>query len=171
MCESKYKRQVQTSVTLFVHHGDDYLFLHRAPDKKVDPNRLNGVGGRVEPGEDYLTAALREAEEETGYVIQLEDVTLSGVVRLEGGYSEDWVMCFFKMEVPHMDIPIGHHTPDGELLWIHKDHVLDCGYDLVDDLHYCFKDVVEGKKQFFINAKVDEFEKVCELSRNDLNVF
>ena len=159
-----YARLVQTSVTNFISCGDEYLFVKRAPDKKVDAGRLNGVGGRLEKGEDYLTCAIRETEEETGYVVNPENCQLSGVVKLEGGYEEDWVMCFFKIEVPHKDIPVGFHTDEGEFMWIHKDKVFRTGIEMVDDLQYVFKDIVEGKKQFFMTAEMNDEEKVEKYS-------
>jgi 8-oxo-dGTP diphosphatase len=165
---TRYKRLVQTSVTLFLHCGDDYLFLKRSADKRIDPGLLNGVGGRVEPGEDYLTAALRECTEETGYCPRLEQVQFSGVVQITGGYSEDWVMCFFKIEVDDQTIPIGSDTVDGKLLWIHKDEVLTSGFELVDDLNYCFEEIVQGNRMIFANYHVDESEKIIGFCRQDL---
>ena len=160
----KYIRKVQTSVTNFLYHKDDYLFVHRNLDKWIDPGRLNGIGGRVEPGENYLDAAIRETEEETGYKVIPENIKLSGIVKLEGGYREDWVMCFFKIYVPTKIIPRGHKTEDGDLMWINKDKVLDSKYELVDDLNYCFKDIVAEKEQFFITAQLDKDEKIYKTS-------
>ncbi|MCK5834772.1 MAG: NUDIX domain-containing protein [Lentisphaeria bacterium] len=166
--EDHYKRLVQSSVTLFVHCGDDYLFLKRGADKRVDPGLLNGVGGRVEPGENYLSAAIRECIEETGYEPALDQIEFSGVVQITGGYNEDWVMCFFKIEVPHKNIPIGTDTVDGELIWLHKDAVLSSGYELVDDLNYCFEDIVKSDKTIFANYHVDDSEKITGFCREDL---
>lgn len=162
MSEQKYIRKVQTSVTNFLHCGDDYLFLHRDKNKRIDANRLNGIGGRVEPGEDYLHAAIRETEEETGYQVGPADISLAGVVNLEGGYDEDWIMCFFKISVSNKTIPHGDKTPDGKLIWLHKDKVLDSEYELVDDINYCFKDIVAGEQIFFMNIKVGKDEKIYE---------
>jgi 8-oxo-dGTP pyrophosphatase MutT (NUDIX family) len=165
MGEDKYIRKVQCSVTNFLYHGDEYLFLHRNPNKRVDANRLNGVGGRVEPGENYLDAAIRETEEETGFKVTSDDITLAGVVKLEGGYDEDWVMCFFKIKVPSKTIPSSHvETKDGKLIWIHKDKVLDTQYELVDDLNYSFKDIIAGDSIFFMTAKLNDDEKVYDVS-------
>lgn len=164
MDEEKYIRKVQCSVVNFIYHGDDYLFLHRGPHKKIDPNKLNGVGGRVEPGENFLEAVTRETEEETGYKITSKQVKLAGAVKLEGGYSEDWVMCFFKTRVNSKEIPIGEDTEDGKLVWINKDKVLDSKYELVDDLNYCFKDLIEGKSIFFMTAQMNEKEEVETVS-------
>jgi 8-oxo-dGTP pyrophosphatase MutT (NUDIX family) len=164
MSKKKYQRLVQTSVTNFIHCGDDYLFVKRNPNKKIDPGRLNGIGGRLEPGEDYLHAAIRETEEETGYKVSPKDIRFSGVVKLEGGYEEDWVMGFFKIKVSSKKIPKRNKNEEGEFIWLNKDKVLDSGHKLVDDLYYSFKDVVEGKNTFFITAKVNEKHKIYEMS-------
>ncbi|MDD5039708.1 MAG: NUDIX domain-containing protein [Patescibacteria group bacterium] len=168
MSHPKYIRKVQTSVNNFLFHGDEYLMLHRKPDSWIDPNRLNSIGGRVEPGENFLDAVIRETEEETGYRIASEQITLVGVVKLEGGYDEDWVMLYFKTSVPSKKVPHGTHTKDGDLLWIHKDKVLDSEYELVDDLNYCFKDIVAGDAVFFLTAKLDNNQKVSDVSISKL---
>jgi 8-oxo-dGTP pyrophosphatase MutT (NUDIX family) len=131
--------------------------------KRVDAGRLNGIGGRLEPGENYLDAAIRETEEETGFRVAPQDVSLAGLVKLEGGYQEDWVICFFKINVPSRHLPRGAASEDGELLWLHKDKVLDSEYELVDDLNYCFKDIVAGKTVFFMTAKLNEHQKVFDV--------
>ena len=165
MSDKKYIRKVQTSVTNFIHCGDEYLFIHRSQKKRIDANRLNGIGGRVEPDENYLDAVIRETKEETGYIVDPSNVRLAAVFKLEGGYKEDWVMCFFKTEVPTKNIP--HElleTEDGKLIWLHKDKVLDSQYELVDDINYCFKDIIESKYIIFGNARVNEKEKIEKVS-------
>lgn len=171
MDDTIYRRLVQTSVTCFLHHGENYLFLKRSPKKRIDPNRLNGVGGRLDPGENYLDAAIRETEEETGYCVNVEDVTLAGLVKLEGGYPEDWVMAFFKIRVPHMNVPIADKlNEEGELLWLHKDNILSSQYELVDDLNYCMQDIINGKEQFFITAQLDDNQKITVANVSKLPV-
>lgn len=162
--DEKYIRKVQCSITNFIYHGDEYLLLHRGVHKRLDPNKLNGVGGRIEPGENYLDAAIRETEEETGYKVSPEDISLAGVVKLEGGYDEDWVMCFFKIKVDSKEVPLGEKVDDGKLVWIHKDKVLDSEYEVVDDLNYCFRDIVQGDALFFMTAKFGDDQKVYDVS-------
>ena len=162
--DKKYIRKVQTSVTNFIHCGDEYLFIKRNLNKRVDPGRLNGIGGRLEPGEDYFNAAIRETKEETGYEVSPDDVKLAGVVKLEGGYKEDWVMCFFKIKVSDKNIPLGDKTEDGNLIWLNKDYVLNSEYELVDDIYYCFKDIVSEDNIFFITAKLNDDQKIYETS-------
>jgi 8-oxo-dGTP pyrophosphatase MutT (NUDIX family) len=162
--DDNHIRKVQTAVTNFLYFGDEYLFLHRNANKRIDPNKLNGIGGRVDPGENYLEAAIRETEEETGYKVSADDIEFAGIVKLEGGYDEDWVDCFFKIKVPSQQVPLGTITKDGTLIWIHKDEVLESKYEVVDDVTYCFKDIVEGKELFFMTAQMDKEEKVTKAS-------
>lgn len=168
--EDTYIRKVQTSVSCFLYCGDEYLFLKRNPNKRIDPNKLNGIGGRVDPKEDYLAAAIRETAEETGYVVSASDCQLCTIGKLEGGYAEDWVMCFFKIKVPHKNIPLGTETDDGTLMWIHQDKVLDSQYELVDDLNYVFKDIIKGDNILFFNAQVNNQEKIESINLSRLIV-
>jgi len=59
------KLDVRTTVVFF--NADRLLLLHRAPWKKIHPNRWTGIGGKVEDGEydDLVASALRELFEET----------------------------------------------------------------------------------------------------------
>ena len=158
--EDEHIRKVQTSVTNFIYCGDEFLMLKRSANKRIDPNKLNGVGGRIDPGEDMLNAVIRETEEETGYKVDYSDVEFRGLLKLEGGYDEDWIIGIFKTEVKDKIIPIGKNTDDGELMWLHKDTVLDSEYELIDDLKYYFKELLDGKDLLFMNAKIDKDEKV-----------
>lgn len=156
-------KNTKYSVTNFLYYKDQYLFVHRTNRvNKVDGNRLNGIGGKLEPNENFSQAAIRETYEETGYVITEKNIQLAGVVRMQGGYEDDWMMCFFKIEVPTLDIPFGTKNDEGELLWIPADKVLTSNYELVDDLHYCFLDIVNGKMPFFAHAEIDGNEKVAK---------
>ncbi|MGQ9501041.1 MAG: NUDIX domain-containing protein [Anaerolineae bacterium] len=51
---------------IFLIRGDKVLLIRRPPHAHPFPGLFNGVGGHVERGEDILSAAVREVEEETG---------------------------------------------------------------------------------------------------------
>lgn len=162
MNEDKYIRKVQTSVTNFIYCGDEFLMLKRGAHKRIDPNRLNGVGGRVDPGEDMLQTVIRETEEETGIKIKLNQITFRGLLKLEGGYEEDWIVGLFMIRIEEKSLPIGHQTEDGELIWIHKDKILDSEYELIDDLKYYFKQLIDSDNLLFMNAQMNEQEIVAD---------
>lgn len=149
------QRYTKLSVTNFLHCDGKYLLLHRRADAKVDPSKWNGIGGKVEPGEDYLTAAIRETEEETGYRVSTNDCRLTHLVQLTGGYDEDWIMCFFAISVPTQTVPHGMSPRDGILKWLSPEEILGGAYDLVDDLNYLFSDVVEQKPLQFVAMEAD----------------
>ncbi len=54
------------------------LLLKKPADKWGNPSRWLGLGGKVEPGEDLTSSAIREAEEESGLVVG--SVTLRGTL-------------------------------------------------------------------------------------------
>lgn len=160
-------RNVLFSTTVFINCGNEYLLLHRTGDVGVDKNRLNGIGGKLEEGENFLESAIRETKEETGYYVIPTDIKFSGVIKLNGGYPDDWVMCFFKIQVNSKNIPHGNKIKEGELLWMHKDEVLKSGYELVDDLHHVWKNIV-ADKVFFATTEVGSDEKVKKISISTL---
>lgn len=146
------------SVTCFLHCSDEYLFIHRTKrDSASDGGRLNGIGGKLEPGEDYLTAAIRETKEETGLTITPQQLQLKAIVNMTSGYPEDWVICFFAITVPTKEIPRGLENDEGQLIWLPKGKVLNSEYQLVDDINYCW-DHISGdeKRTLFVGCSVSE---------------
>ncbi len=169
MPENQEKRAVESSVTCFVHCGDNFLFLLRNADRSVDANRLNGVGGKLEKGENFLDAAIRETQEETGYAVSKDQVRLAAVAQLHGGYAKDWTMCFFTIEVPSQEIPIGTKNHEGQLLWIPANQVLQSEYELVDDLNYCWEAIARRDAVIFFTAEVNEHEKIASINISELD--
>ena len=164
MSEENYSRQVQTAVNVFIYYGDEYLMLQRSPKKRVDPNKLNGIGGRLELKENFLDCAVREIYEEAGIIIKQEELEFCGLSKLELGYSEDWFMSLFRVKVESKKLPKGSEIEDGKLIWINKDKVLDSGYEVVEDLAYLWKDIVEGTHIFFANFQFNSDEKIESVS-------
>jgi len=161
------KREKQLSVTNFIFCGDEFLFLERHAAASINAGELNGVGGKVNSEEDFISAVIRETKEETGYDITPADIEFCGFIMFEGGYKKDWVNPFFRTQVSHKNIPLGVETREGKLKWIHKDELLTSGHKLVDDLHYIWKDVVAGTHQFFMNVEVGGPElKIIKQSTN-----
>lgn len=165
-----YRRVIQ-SVTCFIHCGDEYLFIHRTKKhNKVDGGRLNGIGGKVNPGETFKGCAIREIEEETGLIIKPEDCHLKSIGRLNEGYQDDWVVCFFVIAVPNKKIPVGNENDEGQLVWLHKDELHSSGYELVDDLNYVWREITEKEGVFFFAALLDENEKIKQMVVEKANI-
>lgn len=141
--------------------------MHRTKKgNSSDYGRLNGVGGKVQAGENFLDCAIREVAEETGYQVEPIDCRLAVIVILSGGYPEDWVMVFFKIAVDSLTVPNGMENDEGQLLWLPKDQVLTAAYELVDDLQYLWHDITEGHQVTFFSAQVNQNQKIESYSRS-----
>lgn len=156
-------RKTLYSTTVFLVFDDEYLMLHRTGNVSVDKNRLNGIGGKLEIGENFLDSAIRETKEETGYEVKPDEVKFCGIVNLHGGYPDDWVMCFFKVKVSSKNIPHGSKIREGELIWMHKDNIIGSEFELVDDLNYLWEAIVNNSV-FFADTIVSSNEKIEKIS-------
>jgi 8-oxo-dGTP diphosphatase len=67
---------------IFLRQGDSYLLVKGAASKRLWAGKYNGAGGHIERGEDVLSAARRELEEETGLAA---DLWLCGTVLVDAG--------------------------------------------------------------------------------------
>ncbi|NLT73990.1 MAG: NUDIX domain-containing protein [Chloroflexi bacterium] len=98
---------------VFVQNGDRLLLLRGAPDKRLWPNLLNGLGGHLEPGEDPLSGALREIQEEAGLVPDV--LSLRALVHVSGRDGNPGVLLFVFLG--HVPGPEAHPGAEGSLEW------------------------------------------------------
>lgn len=150
------------SVTCFCHYQNRWLFIHRTKKGSVsDYLRLNGIGGKVKRGESFLHAAIRETEEEIGLNLSPANFQLKALVSLSEGYPEDWLMAFFRVELPTNQLPVGESNDEGILKWLSSVEVLQ-QENLVDDIHYIFDHIQSNSSQVWhIQAKANDQEKIC----------
>lgn len=75
----------ETGVLCFLFRGDEVLLIEKK--RGLGAGKVNGPGGRIDPGETALQAAVRETEEEVG-LTPLEPLE-AGVLRFhfKDGYS------------------------------------------------------------------------------------
>ncbi|MCL4831990.1 MAG: NUDIX domain-containing protein [Caldilineaceae bacterium] len=112
--------------------NEDLLLIKGAPTKRLWANKYNGIGGHVEPGEDFLAGAQRELAEETG----LRDValTLVGVlniaVRPDGDPPSGVAVFVFSGQTASRTL---NASREGELHWVALADVESL--PLVDDLY------------------------------------
>lgn len=67
------------TVDVCIAHGGEFLMFKRSSTKKVFPGWLALPGGHIEEGENPLTAAIREVQEEVGITLAPQDIQLKFV--------------------------------------------------------------------------------------------
>lgn len=93
------------------------LMIHR--NKRPDDlhfGKYNGLGGRLEPGEDIVSGMRREIAEEAG--LAAEGMNLRGTISWPGfgKRGEDWFGFLFLIDAWHGQAHAGNH--EGTLEWI-----------------------------------------------------
>lgn len=97
--------------------GQQVLLIHRnkRPDD-VHYGKYNGLGGKMEPGEDVVSCMRREILEESGLVA--ERLVLRGTISWPGfgKHGEDWFGFIFRIESWQGEVRAGNH--EGTLEWV-----------------------------------------------------
>lgn len=112
----------------FVLNGDDVLLIKRGADRRVFPNKYNGLGGHVERDEDPATSALREIEEESG--LRPHSLRLRGLHNIDAGGATG-ILLFVYTAISETR-KVRDDCPEGTLEWVGRDRVFKL--DLVEDL-------------------------------------
>ncbi len=104
--------------------GQKTLLIHRnSRNNDFHLGKYNGLGGKLDPGEDVVAGLKREIREEAG--LECEEVKLRGTISWPGfgKNGEDWFGFIFRIDRFH-GTPLAEN-PEGALSWIAVDRILD----------------------------------------------
>jgi 8-oxo-dGTP diphosphatase len=121
---SRYK--VIPRVLIFVFHGDSVLLIRDAQGRKWQ-GKLNALGGHIEPGEDVLSAAKRELQEEAG--ITGMDLRFIGNITIDVEDEIGISLFLFKGEGVNSEVI---SSDEGEVTWVKVDEINK--HNVLDDL-------------------------------------
>lgn len=107
----------------YIEYKNQYLMLYRNVDKSDGSlGKWLGVGGKIENGETEAQCFLREVLEETGINLNLDDVSLRGIVDFKSDNYESERMYLYTASVDS-----DYFNPscnEGKLKWINKKDIL-----------------------------------------------
>jgi 8-oxo-dGTP diphosphatase len=146
---------IPRTLTFLTREGQ--VLLVRVPEGRgAWAGRYNGLGGHIERGEDALTSARREVEEESG--LQLDRLDFVGVVLIDTAKPSGIGLLVFSADAPPGPIRSG---AEGDLAWIDLAR-LD-GVPLVEDLPVLLPRVLQAratKRPFFGSYRFDAAGRV-----------
>jgi 8-oxo-dGTP diphosphatase len=103
--------------------GRRVLLVHRnRRPEDAHYGKYNGLGGKLDPGEDVVTGVRREVREESG--LECEALLLRGTISWPGfgKHGEDWFGFVFRVDRwsgrPRAD------NPEGTLEWVERERLL-----------------------------------------------
>ncbi|MBX7246723.1 MAG: 8-oxo-dGTP diphosphatase [Candidatus Sumerlaeaceae bacterium] len=104
--------------------GERVLLIHRNVREGDEHfGKYNGLGGKLEPGEDVVAGMKREIHEEAG--IEVTRLALRGTINWPGfgKGGEDWFGFVFRIDAFDGE-PLASN-PEGTLEWVERERILD----------------------------------------------
>ncbi len=116
-------RRCIPAVLVYLEHQGRVLLIHKG--------KYNGVGGKLEPDESPLEAALRETREEAGVVLLADQLQLAGTVQFpkfkvmgRSGGPEDWWVYLWRATLSDRQVAqVRTECEEGKLQWFHWSEV------------------------------------------------
>ena len=109
---------------VFIRKDGKYLVIRRSPKKKLAPNIVSPVGGKVLLGENPYQAAVREAFEETG--LKIKNIKLEACIleiHILENTHENWLIFHFSSDYASGEIK---NSDEGELLLLTGEEFRQC---------------------------------------------
>lgn len=99
------------------------IHRNKRPQSDIHYGKYNGLGGRLERGEDIVSGMRREIFEESGLTAEM--LALRGTISWPGfgKQGEDWFGFIFRVDSWHGELSGGNH--EGTLSWVPLESLFD----------------------------------------------
>lgn len=144
----------KTATLCILKSGPYFLLLQRL--KEPNKGLYTPVGGKLDPFESPMAAALRETREETG--IAVPAVRYAGILTESAPTGYNWVNFVYWAEIDFVPAP---PCPEGTLAWIHTDELLQVPTPPTDWHIYRY---LLGNKPFAFSALFDADLNLLEMT-------
>lgn len=145
---------------IFPIEGDKVLTLHRSTSKKVQPDKINGFGGKVEPGESLETSARRELREETD--LTAKEMLLRGMLTRVPGNG--YIFHLYIFIATGLTGELKDHTEEGEVSWRTVTDLITHP-KVAPHIPQYLEQVIEGK-DFYCGVRFYKDERLVEYADN-----
>lgn len=149
----------RTAVICVLKSGRSFLLLKRL--KEPNKDLYTPVGGKLDPFESPLHAAIRETREETG--IEVETMRFCGVLTESSPTEYNWTNYVYLAEIDFVSPP---ECNEGTLEWVHFDNLLDIPTPKTDWFIYQY--MLENKV-FVFNANYNQQLELLEMTEEITN--
>ncbi len=150
----------QPAVLCILKSGDRFLLLKR--EKEPNQGKYTPVGGKIDPHESPLHAAVRETFEETG--IRIADPKYCGVMVETSPTDYNWICFVYLAEIAPIDPP---PCKEGRLKWIDSSNLADIPTPRTD--WHIYKHVIENRP-FMLNVEYDQHLNILSLREEIENI-
>jgi 8-oxo-dGTP pyrophosphatase MutT (NUDIX family) len=135
------RKTFPVAVHLLLVNENKILLLRRYNTGYEDGN-YSVVAGHIDGGEDVFSAMIREAKEEAGIDICVENLEVIQVMHRKKGHEER-IDYFFKSSKWNGNIQIMETDKCDELKWVEIDNLPE---NMVDYVHAAIKNYIENIK-------------------------
>jgi 8-oxo-dGTP diphosphatase len=128
-----------------LRNNDKFLLLKR--NNEPNKGKITPVGGKLEPFESPLKAAIRETYEETGVI--LESMDFCGMLTESSPLEYNWILYVFLADIEWIEPP---ECDEGVLEWIPFDEIVNFPTPETDFYIYSY---ILKRMKFVFTAEYD----------------
>ena len=137
------KEEFLSSVYLIIRNKEDKILLQRRRGTKLWPGFLALPAGHIDKGENAYEALVREAKEELGIDISIEDITNTFVVNRKNKSLPPYFDIYFEISKYLGEIQIKEPEKCSEIVWVSIDELPD---DMIDFEKEALNNNIKGIK-------------------------